>query len=116
MMDIDDDSKTAAASLTNTTHTKAENRMPTNYATKYTIVTIYEWRGGEENMMPVRFSCWLTYLTMDGAVCKQVRRKFYYEGGDLTKAAAALAGLDVARCNLGLVEDESGNMEQAIKY
>ena len=97
-MDIDDDSKTAAASLTNTTHTKAENRMPTNYATKYTIVTIYEWRGGEENMMPVRFSCWLTYLTMDGALCNilQVRRKFYYEGGDLTKAkfhyeAAALA-------------------------
>ena len=37
------------------------------------------------------------------------KAKFHYE-------AAALAGLDVARCNLGLVEDESGNMEQAIKY
>jgi protein-disulfide isomerase-like protein with CxxC motif len=62
-------------------------------------------------------------FNLDGALCNilQVRRKFYYEGGDLTKAkfhyeAAALAGLDVARCNLGLVEDESGNMEQAIKY
>jgi hypothetical protein len=51
-------------------------------------------------------SCWLT-------VCNilQVRRKFLLRRGDLTKAkfhyeAAALAGLDVARCNLGEIWNE----------
>jgi len=45
-----------------------------------------------------------------------------YEGaGDKKKAkfhgeAAAMAGDEVARCNLGIIEAQSGNMERAIKH
>jgi TPR repeat protein len=46
---------------------------------------------------------------------------FYDEGGDLKKAkihyeAAATAGHEGARCNLGKMEYKSGNMEQAVKH
>ena len=45
----------------------------------------------------------------------------YHEGGDMKKAkfhceAAAMAGHEVARFNLGSMEDNSGNMERAIKH
>jgi TPR repeat protein len=45
----------------------------------------------------------------------------YHEGGNLKKAkfhyeAAAMAGDDVSRCNLGVMEARSGNMERAIKH
>jgi TPR repeat protein len=45
----------------------------------------------------------------------------YDEGGDLKKAkfhygAAAMAGHDDARFNLGLMEYNSGNVEQAVKH
>ena len=46
---------------------------------------------------------------------------YYHEGGDLKKAkfhneAAAMAGHDGARYNLGMDEAESGNMERAVKH
>ena len=45
----------------------------------------------------------------------------YRKGGDLKKAkfhveAAAMAGNEVARFNVGIIEAESGNMERAIKH
>ena len=45
----------------------------------------------------------------------------YYEGGDLKKAkfhfgAAAMAGHEFARYNLGILEAKSGKMEQAVKH
>jgi TPR repeat protein len=45
----------------------------------------------------------------------------YYEGGDLKKAkfhleAAAMAGHEPARCNLGVMEAQSENIERAIKH
>jgi TPR repeat protein len=45
----------------------------------------------------------------------------YYEGGDLKKAkfhleAAAMAGHEVARLNLGVMEFKSGNMDRAVKH
>jgi TPR repeat protein len=45
----------------------------------------------------------------------------YYKGGDLKKAkfhveAAAMAGHEGARYNLGIMEKQSGNMERAIKH
>jgi TPR repeat protein len=45
----------------------------------------------------------------------------YYKGGDMKKAkfhneAAALAGHEVARSDLGIMEAEAGNIEQAIKH
>jgi TPR repeat protein len=45
----------------------------------------------------------------------------YFKGGDLNKAkfhyeAAAMAGHEVARSNLGNLEAKSGNMERAIKH
>jgi TPR repeat protein len=45
----------------------------------------------------------------------------YHEGGDFKKAkfhyeAAAMAGHEVARCNLGQKEAKSRNMEQAVKH
>jgi hypothetical protein len=45
----------------------------------------------------------------------------YHEGGEYKKAkfhveAAAMAGDEVARCNLGIVEGNSRNMERAIKH
>ena len=47
--------------------------------------------------------------------------KIYYVEGDLKKAtfhfeAAAMAGNEVARFNLGAIESESGNMERAFKH
>ena len=46
---------------------------------------------------------------------------FYYEGGDMKKAkfhheAAAMAGDEEARYNLGCMEHHSGNNERAIKH
>jgi TPR repeat protein len=45
----------------------------------------------------------------------------YRKGGDLKKAkfhgeAAAMAGHEVSRCNLGVLELDSGNLERAIKH
>ena len=45
----------------------------------------------------------------------------YHEGGELkmTKShyeAAAMAGHEMARCNLGLIEGTSGNVERAVKH
>jgi TPR repeat protein len=45
----------------------------------------------------------------------------YYEGGNVKKAkfhceAAAMAGLEVSRYNLGVMESQSGNMERAVKH
>ena len=44
----------------------------------------------------------------------------YRERGDLKKAMfhteAAMAGHEVARCNLGVIEARSGNLEQAVKH
>jgi TPR repeat protein len=45
----------------------------------------------------------------------------YKLGGDWKKAnfhfeAAAMTGHDIARCNLGLMEYNSGNMERAVKH
>jgi enhanced entry protein LpnE len=45
----------------------------------------------------------------------------YREGGDLKKAkfhceAAAMAGHEIARCSLGIMEANSGNMERAITH
>jgi TPR repeat protein len=45
----------------------------------------------------------------------------YYKGGDMKKAkfhneAAALAGHEVARSALGIIEAEAGNIERAIKH
>jgi TPR repeat protein len=45
----------------------------------------------------------------------------YLEGGDMKKEkfhfeAAAIAGHEVARSNLGSIEGNSGNMEQALKH
>jgi TPR repeat protein len=45
----------------------------------------------------------------------------YYKGGDLKKAklhyeAAAMAGHEIARTNLGCMEDDSGNLERAVKH
>jgi TPR repeat protein len=45
----------------------------------------------------------------------------YFKGGDSKKAkfhleAAAMAGHEVARCNLGGLEYNSGNIERAIKH
>jgi TPR repeat protein len=42
-------------------------------------------------------------------------------GGELKKAkihyeAAAMAGHEAARCNLGTMEAQSGNMERAVKH
>jgi hypothetical protein len=47
--------------------------------------------------------------------------KHYYKGGDLTKAkfhyeSAAIAGHEVARCNIGVIEAQSENNERAIKH
>jgi TPR repeat protein len=47
--------------------------------------------------------------------------KLYHEGGYLKKArfhleAAAMAGNEVARYNIGCMEAESGSMEQAVKH
>ena len=46
---------------------------------------------------------------------------FYYVGGYMKKAkfhfeAAAMAGHEIARCNLGVMEVKSGNMELAVKH
>ena len=45
----------------------------------------------------------------------------YRQGGDLKKAkfhyeAAAMAGHELARNNLGCIEGNSGNMEGAVKH
>jgi TPR repeat protein len=45
----------------------------------------------------------------------------YHDGGDMSKAkfhfeAAAMAGHEVARCNLGVIEGKSGIMERAVKH
>jgi TPR repeat protein len=45
----------------------------------------------------------------------------YHDGGDLKKAkfhfeVSAMAGHEVARCNLGVIESESGNMDRALKH
>jgi tetratricopeptide (TPR) repeat protein len=45
----------------------------------------------------------------------------YDEGGDIKKVkfhfeTAAMAGHEVARCNLGILEGKSQNMEQAVKH
>ena len=47
--------------------------------------------------------------------------KLYHEGGYLKKArfhfeAAAMAGNEVARYNIGCMEAESGNIERAVKH
>jgi TPR repeat protein len=47
--------------------------------------------------------------------------KHYYKGGDLTKAkfhyeSAAIAGHEVARCNIGVIEAQSENNERAVKH
>ena len=47
--------------------------------------------------------------------------KHYHEGGALKKAkfhleAAAMAGNEIARHNLGIMEDHSGNMERAVTH
>jgi len=47
--------------------------------------------------------------------------RFDDDGGDLTKAkfhyeAATMAGHEVARCNLGTMEAQSGNVERAVKH
>ena len=39
----------------------------------------------------------------------------YHEGGYIKKAAA-MAGSEAARCNLGVMEANSGNMEHAVKH
>jgi TPR repeat protein len=49
------------------------------------------------------------------------RTNYYYVEGDLKKStfhfeAAAMAGNEVARFNLGAIESESGNMERAFKH
>ena len=46
---------------------------------------------------------------------------FFYKGGDLKKAkfyneAAAMAGFEEARNNIGTMEAQSGNMERAVKH
>jgi len=46
---------------------------------------------------------------------------FYYEGGDLKKAkfhyeATAMAGREVARFHLGVMEGHSGNIERATRH
>jgi TPR repeat protein len=46
---------------------------------------------------------------------------FFYVGGNLKKAkfykeAAAMAGHEMARCKLGLMEFNSGNMDRAVKH
>ena len=48
---------------------------------------------------------------------------FYYEGGDLKKAKytmrplrSTVDGHKVSRCNIGLLEAKSGNMERAVKH
>jgi TPR repeat protein len=45
----------------------------------------------------------------------------YHEGGDMKKAkfhfeAAAMAGCDVARYNIGIIEGKLGNVERALKH
>ena len=47
--------------------------------------------------------------------------KHYHEGGALKKAkfhleASAMAGNEIARHNLGIMEDNSGNIERAVKH
>jgi TPR repeat protein len=46
---------------------------------------------------------------------------FYHEGGDLKKAkfhyeAAAMAGNEAARCNLGIIEAQTGNTKRDLKH
>ena len=47
--------------------------------------------------------------------------ELYHEGGNMKKAkfhneAAAMAGNEVARYNLGIMEKQSGNLERAVKH
>jgi len=58
---------------------------------------------------------------MPGALLNFYLSDIYYKGGDLKKAkfhgeAAAMAGNEAARYNLGMIEARSGNLGRAIKH
>jgi hypothetical protein len=93
-------------------------------------------------MMPLQCLCWLNIITTEKEVFNRIKQRQwnYMLGqqtlaivrrivtwlaiimrGDLKKAkfhfeAAAMAGHDVARYNIGCLEYNSGNMDRAVKH
>ena len=98
-------------------------RVEANDATSINLMadSYYE---GLNGVQQDRTAAMELYARSAGLGCGLAHSKFaciYHEGGDLKKAkfhfeAAAMAGHEGARFNLGVMEYNSGNMERAIKH
>jgi TPR repeat protein len=83
-------------------------------------------------MIPLQSFCWLLIITSEEQVfnraaelgCSKAHSHLadvYHQGGDLKKTrfhfeAAAMAGNEFARCIVGVMQSQSGNMERAVKH